>query len=152
MIMTVESIIDDKLKYIKQFVAIYEIDFDIDTFNKYISSDTNYYLVKCSSVSIAFEKNDFGFRLIANYRYIKEVKIGEYIKSTKNVTLYSFLIRSVKKLDENEVYKIREDFIRFTLFVDQVKNLKSFLKIESALKDIPSSARNISLKTIKFTS
>lgn len=110
--------------YIKDFLVKYKIAFDINNF---------------SSVFITF--NEWSFRLFVNTKAID----GTF----KNRCVYNFSKKKVDKATMSEIYETREDFIKFTLYVEELKYIKEIEKNERSIESVSKIARSSLLTSLK---
>jgi len=133
--MDTEEIKRRNLEYLKEFFNRYDLngrtfeDFD------YKESGQPY---KITSIYLNFK--DWSFVLYGNEKVFDE---NEKIKF-KKIQLYNFSKKKIEKLDIEEIYQIRADFIKFTLMFNQLKDIYSIEQSEEQI-DLAYEAAKISM-------
>lgn len=129
--MDISFILERNKKFIESIVSKYQL--------KYSFGD----LVFMNTVYVNFEQEaeKWGFRVfgIIIEKGMKEVldEFGNPMMITvslpqKKVNVFNFLKKSIDKVkNQDEVFKIREDFITFTYYLQQIKNIEELEKNEA---------------------
>lgn len=132
----------ERINYIIDFVDEYELDFNIEEFN--IESYEKPFI---ASVFITFYQ-DWAFRLFFTIK--TAVANGDGFKFEPfNKPVYNFSKKKLMKMNMEEIYTVREKFIKFVLLTEQIKLDKQILNIEEQLESVAFLARSPILKGLK---
>lgn len=133
--------------YIEDIVLKYNLSFSFEK------------LEAMNTVYINFE-DDWGFRVFATkidktpedvYDEQGEIHGARIVSKTKKFNIYNFLKKRIdKKKSQDEIYEVREDFIRFVLFLNQLKKIKELEEDESVAADASRLAQTSFLKSLKL--
>lgn len=116
-----------------------------DIVSKHTFSYSLAQIMEMSSVHINF--NEWTFRLFG----IRREKLAEHESPKfKQVTLYHYSSKMVNKAHEQEeIYNIREDFIKFNLCFNQTKAIKEIISLEDKINNASEWAKVSLLKTLR---
>lgn len=144
--MNTEDIRNRNVMYIEDIVLKYNLSFSFEK------------LEAMNTVYMNFE-DDWGFRVFATkidktpedvFNEQGEIQGAKIVSKTKKFNIYNFLKKRIdKKKSQDAIYEVREDFIRFVLFLNQLKKIKELEDDESIASDANRFAQNAFLKSLK---
>ena len=140
----------DKIKarnesYLQEFFEKYDLGITLDDIDFADTKASD----KITSIYINFK--EWGFRLYGNKRIIIHEESDTAVKKKvkmKKVMIYNFSTRKIDKLDMEEIYQIRADFIRFVLMFNQLKKIHELEKEESMIELSEQLAQNSMLSSL----
>lgn len=128
--------------YIRDFIVKYSIEYSFED------------LMSMSTIYINFD--EWAFRVYANLIEQKtDINLNEDQKRNvkiKKINFYFYSTRKIKKAFlDSEVRAIREDFIKFVYYYDQLKLIKQLEIIENNLANAKRLADDPTIRSLKFS-
>ncbi len=121
-----------------------DVSFMTEIASKYALAYSLAEIMEMSSIHINF--SEWTFRLFGSIRE----KVEDESPKFKQVAIYHYSIKMVNKAyQQEEIYKVREDFIKFTLCFNQVKSIKEIEVIEDQMENTAGLAKVSTIKTLK---
>jgi hypothetical protein len=146
--MNTEDIRTRNVIYIEDIALKYNLKFSFEK------------LEAMNTVYINFE-DDWGFRVFATiiektpvdvFDEDGDIRGAKMISKTKKFNIYNFLKKRIdKKRTQDEIYEVREDFIRFILYLNQLKTIKELEEDESVAADANKFAKVSLLRSLKLS-
>ena len=143
--MDTDKIKERNQKYLQEFFERYDLEISLDDLDYKDTRASD----KITSIYINFKK--WSFRVFGNKRIIlredSDTASKQKVKM-KKVVLYNFSTRKIEKLDIEEIYQIRADFIRFVLMFNQLKKIHELSKEESMIESAEQFAKHSMLSSL----
>jgi hypothetical protein len=129
-----------------QYIYDRNITFMTDLSKRYSLSYSLAEIMDMNSLHINFK--EWTFRLFGMIR--ESVRDEKGHVKFKQVAIYHYSTKMINKAYmQAEIYKVREDFIRFNLYFNQVKSIKELESMENQMEIVVAMAANSMMKTLK---